>query len=68
MEYVAKMRFYKEIMFDALDEKAIAKKIDQVFSNVQFFEKLETMCMERKKVFNFDWKEEMFQMMIEGIF
>jgi glycosyltransferase involved in cell wall biosynthesis len=59
---------YEELMFDPSDEKAIAKKIGQAFSNVQFFEKLKTMCMERKKVFNFDWKEEMFQMMIGGIF
>jgi hypothetical protein len=27
MEYVAKMRFYKEIMFDASDEEIIAIRI-----------------------------------------
>lgn len=37
MEYVAKMRFYKEIMFDALDEEMIAIRIRrEPFSNLFF--------------------------------
>ena len=57
---------YEELMFDPSDKKAIGEKIEWAFSNVQFFEKMKTLCLERKKVFAFDWKKELFQMMTKG--
>ena len=57
---------YEELMFDPSDKKAIGEKIEWAFSDVQFFEKMKTLCLERKKVFAFDWKKELFQMMTKG--
>jgi hypothetical protein len=39
MEYVAKMRFYKEIMFDASDEEMIAIRIRREPFSDLFFRK-----------------------------
>ena len=49
-------------MFDPLDEKAIAQKIERTFTDSQFFDTVKELCQERKKVFIFDWKEKLFQM------
>jgi hypothetical protein len=48
-------------MFDPTDEKAIATKIKQFFSDDQYFQKIKGLFQERKKAFLFDWKERMFQ-------
>jgi glycosyltransferase involved in cell wall biosynthesis len=53
---------YKELMFDPLDEKAIAEKIQGFFSDRQFFDKVKRLCQERKDVFVFDWEERVFEM------
>jgi len=58
---------YVELMFDPLDEKAIAEKIQWTFSDNQFFDKIQELCKERKKVFVFNWKEKVFQMVTKGI-
>jgi glycosyltransferase involved in cell wall biosynthesis len=52
---------YKELMFDPLDEKAIAEKIQGFFSDRQFFDKVKRLCQERKDVFVFDWEERVFE-------
>jgi glycosyltransferase involved in cell wall biosynthesis len=59
---------YEELMFDPLDEKAITEKIQRTFSDNQFFDKIKELCQERKKVFVFDWKEKVFQMVTQGTF
>jgi glycosyltransferase involved in cell wall biosynthesis len=59
---------YEELMFDPLDEKVIAEKIQRTFSDSQFFNKMKELCQERKKVFLFDWKQRVFQMVTESIF
>ncbi len=52
---------YDELMFDPLDVEALANKIRDIFSDVLLFEKVKYLCQERKKVFLFDWKETLFQ-------
>jgi glycosyltransferase involved in cell wall biosynthesis len=59
---------YKELMFDPLDEKAIAEKIQHAFYDSQFFNKIKELCQERKKAFTFDWKEKVFQMATKRTF
>jgi len=59
---------YEELMFDPLDEKAITEKIQCAFSDREFFNKIEELCKERKKVFVFDWKEKVFQVVTKSIF
>jgi glycosyltransferase involved in cell wall biosynthesis len=56
---------YEELMFDPLDEKTIARKVSQAFSDVLFFDKIRTLCEERKRVFLFNWKEEIFKRVVE---
>jgi glycosyltransferase involved in cell wall biosynthesis len=56
---------YEELMFDPLDEKAIAEKIQRTFSDSRFFNKIKELCKERKKVFLFDWKQKVFQMVTD---
>jgi glycosyltransferase involved in cell wall biosynthesis len=55
---------YEELVFDPLDEEAIAQKIRQIFSQNLFFDKIKRLCQERKKVFVFDWEEKVYQMVI----
>jgi glycosyltransferase involved in cell wall biosynthesis len=59
---------YKELMFDPLNEKAIAEKIQHAFCDSQFFNKIKELCQERKKTFTFDWKEKVFQMVTKRTF
>ena len=59
---------YKELMFDPLDEKALAEKIQHAFYDSQFFNKIKELCQERKKAFTFDWKEKVFQMATKRTF
>ena len=58
---------YEELMFDPLDEESIREKISQAFSDVKSFQQIRSLCQERKKVFIFDWKERVFQLVINGI-
>jgi glycosyltransferase involved in cell wall biosynthesis len=53
---------YEELMFDPQDEKALTNKIQQFFTEKQFFDKVKKLCQERKGVFVFDWKERVFEM------
>jgi glycosyltransferase involved in cell wall biosynthesis len=53
---------HEELMFDPSDERAIAEKIQRTLSDNRFFDKIKELCQERKKVFVFDWKEKVFQM------
>jgi glycosyltransferase involved in cell wall biosynthesis len=58
---------YDELLFDPLDEKALTQKIDRVFSDSQFLDRIKRLCQERKKVFEFDWKERVFQIVTMGL-
>ncbi len=57
---------YDELLFDPLDERALAHKIRRVFSDSQFFGSVRKLCQERRKVFEFDWRERIFQMATMG--
>ncbi|NWF91938.1 MAG: glycosyltransferase family 4 protein [Syntrophaceae bacterium] len=59
--------YYEELMFDPTDEQAIVNKINQVFSDVKFFNRIRELCRERKQAFTFDWKQKIFQTITEGI-
>ncbi len=59
---------YKELMFDPLDEKAIADKVRRFFSDFQYSNYIISLCQERKKAFVFDWKEKIFQMVTKITF
>jgi hypothetical protein len=53
-------------MFDPLEEESLLQKIQGFFSDRQFFDKVMRLCQERKEIFEFDWKERMFQMVKNG--
>jgi len=53
---------YKELMFVPQDEKALTNKIQQFFTEKQFFDKVKKLCQERKDAFVFDWKGRVFEM------
>ena len=57
---------HEVLMFDPLDEKAIADKVRQFFSDDQHSKDIIQLCRERKKTFVFDWKERAFQMVTKG--
>jgi glycosyltransferase involved in cell wall biosynthesis len=57
---------YDELLFDPLDERALVHKIRQTFSDGQVLERIRKLCQERKKVFEFDWRERLFQMVTVG--
>jgi glycosyltransferase involved in cell wall biosynthesis len=53
---------YDELTFDPRDEKAVVDKIHQLFADRRFFNKVKTLCQERRSAFVFDWKERVFEM------
>jgi glycosyltransferase involved in cell wall biosynthesis len=59
---------HDELMFDPLDEKAIADKVRRFFSDFQYSNYIISLCQERKKAFVFDWKERAFQMVTKDTF
>jgi glycosyltransferase involved in cell wall biosynthesis len=56
---------YEELMFVPQDEKALTNKIQQFFTEKQFFDKVKRLCQQRKDLFVFDWKERAFEMITE---
>ena len=56
---------HEVLMFDPLDEKAIADKVRQFFSDDQHSKDIIQLCRERKKAFVFDWEERVFEMITE---
>jgi glycosyltransferase involved in cell wall biosynthesis len=59
---------HEVLMFDPLDEKAIADKVRRFFSDFQYSNYIISLCQERKKAFVFDWKERVFQMVTQRPF
>lgn len=55
---------YEGLMFNPQDEEALVIKIQHMFNDRQLFDKVKKLCQERKEVFNFDWKEKVFQMIL----
>ena len=53
---------YDELLFDPLDERSLVKKIEWLFSDPRFFEKVRAFCEGRKKAFCFDWGVKVFEM------
>jgi glycosyltransferase involved in cell wall biosynthesis len=51
----------EELMFDPLDEQALAGKMDRFFSDGQYSNLVLDLSRERKEVFSFNWKERVFQ-------
>ena len=58
---------YDELMFDPMNEKTSADKIQQIFLDNRFLERVRNLCHRRKNVFIFDWKERIFQTVTKGI-
>jgi len=54
---------HEDLLFDSADPKAVGTKILQALSDAR----LKRLCMERKKVFLFNWKEKVFQMITETV-
>ena len=58
---------YEELLFDPYDNEAIAEKVKQFFSNAEVRNRILELCHERKKAFDFDWKERAFQMVTKWV-
>jgi glycosyltransferase involved in cell wall biosynthesis len=56
----------EELMFDPLDAKALAGKIDRFFSDRHYSNVVLDLCRKRKEVFLFNWKERAFQTATAG--
>jgi glycosyltransferase involved in cell wall biosynthesis len=57
---------YEELLFDPYDDEALAEKVNQFFSNENVGNRILKLSHERKKAFDFDWKERAFQMVTKG--
>jgi glycosyltransferase involved in cell wall biosynthesis len=57
---------HSDLMFDPFDERSFAEKAIRYFSDPQFSERIRSLCRERKKEFDFDWKERTFQIVTAG--
>lgn len=58
----------EELMFNPKNEESMFKKISICFSDEQYLNKLKKLCLERKDIFIFDWKEKIFQAATQRIF
>ena len=58
---------HEELMFDPLNEEAIANKVRRAFSDIQYSNYIVSLCRERKEAFIFDWKERVFLLATQGI-
>jgi len=52
---------YDEMLFDPMDKEALTHKIQQLFSDLEYFEKVKSLCQERRKVFIFDWGKRVYE-------
>jgi glycosyltransferase involved in cell wall biosynthesis len=59
---------HEVLMFDPLDERAIADKVRRFFSDFQYSNDIISLCQERKNTFVFDWKERVFKMVTQRPF
>jgi len=57
---------HEELLFDPLDEGTLAKKLRRFFSDIEYSNYVHELCRERKRGFVFDWKEELFHMVMKG--
>ncbi len=53
---------HSELLFDPHDEKTLTVWVERFFREGPFFNKVKSLCQERKEVFEFDWKDRVFQM------
>jgi glycosyltransferase involved in cell wall biosynthesis len=53
---------YDELIFNLIYEKSLANKIKLFFSDHHFSDRVRRLCQERMKIFTFDWKEKVFNM------
>ena len=58
---------YEELLFDPYDDEALAEKVNQFFSNENVGNRILKLSHERKKAFDFDWKEQTFLMATKGM-
>lgn len=58
---------YDDLLFDPVDEKNLTDQIQKFFSDKLFSDKVKGLCEKRKDLFCFDWKENLFQMVTEGL-
>jgi glycosyltransferase involved in cell wall biosynthesis len=55
------------LMFDPCDAESIVNKVKRFFSDTEYFNYVHELCRERKRLFVFDWKGEVFHMVMKGI-
>ena len=52
---------YDQLIFDPQDENTLVHKIHKFINDQHFFDEVRGLCQERKKVFEFNWKEKLFE-------
>jgi glycosyltransferase involved in cell wall biosynthesis len=52
---------YDDLIFDPGNEKTVADKIQQLFTDRQFLNKVKRLSQTRKDAFAFDWRERVFE-------
>jgi len=52
---------YEQLVFNPQDEKTMVTKIHNFLTGRQFSHEARSLCQERKSVFEFDWKEKVFE-------
>jgi len=58
---------YEELLFDPTHEEELVKKIQHIFCDPEHLDRIKGLCEERKRVFDFDWKERVFWFVTEKI-
>ena len=59
---------YGDLLFDPANDEIIIDKIERFFAEEQYANHILQLCLERKKIFVFDWKEKLFQTLTQGNF
>lgn len=56
----------RELLFDPRDETALTVRVKRFFRESPFFDKVKSLCQEKKKMFEFDWKDRIFRLATKG--
>jgi len=54
---------YDQLLFDPLDKKSLAHKIQELFYDSHSLDEVRNWCRERKMEFTFDWKERFYNLL-----
>ena len=61
---IRELLYYDKLLFDPLDGKSLADKIQKLLRDPEDFGEIKNWCCRRKKEFTFNWKERLYELVM----